>query len=292
MKKVIGVDLGGTFIKAGLVEFSGKLIRQAEVKTLVKEGPEKVIERVKAIVHELWLLAGGKIEAIGIGSPGPLDYFSGIILNPPNLPGWSNVPLRQIIRTHAHKRVFLDNDTNVALLGEVWLGVAQRKRKVIMLTLGTGIGGAILIDGQIYRGKNGGAGEIGHLIIDPLGPQCTCGQKGCLEVYSSGWAIQQKAKTDPKTVFDSIKNNDHYQVIVNRAALGLAQALISLENIFEPELIILGGKIAFAKDYLNLIQEKIGEISPRSVNLVRSSLGDWAGVLGAGKLALDQLEEI
>lgn len=252
MFRVIGIDLGASFLRGGIVSQKGEM----EVKIKEKTQKEDLTEQIIKVIRNL--LKSKEIEAIGLGVPGPLDFKKGLILNPPNLPKWHNLPLLRILKKEFKPPIFLDNDGNCALLGEKWQGVAKNLKNALMLTLGTGIGGGILIDGKVYRGKSGAGAELGHMIIDPQGPSCNCGQKGCLE------ALIQKDR----------ENETEY----------LSSALISLYNIFEPEAIILGGGWAERK----LLKKLERKIFPK-IRLVLAQLGQWSGVYGAAYGALECL---
>jgi glucokinase len=192
---VIGVDLGGTQVRAALVQ-DGKLLSRVGYLTEDEAGFEAVMRRIKDAISEAARLGGVPLErvaGIGIGAPGPLDSRTGILFAPPNLKGWHNVPLRQILYDEFSLPVFLGNDANLAGLGEHVYGAGRGVADMVYVTVSTGIGGGVIIGGRILEGVSGTAGEIGHMTIDIRGPRCNCGNTGCLEVLASGTAIARRA---------------------------------------------------------------------------------------------------
>ncbi len=192
---VIGVDLGGTQVRAALVR-DGKLLSRIGYLTQDEDGFEAVMRRIKDAIRDAARQGGASLEqvaAIGIGAPGPLDSRTGILFAPPNLKGWKNVPLRQILYDEFSLPVYLGNDANLAGLGEHTYGAGRGVPDMVYVTVSTGIGGGVLIGGRILEGVSGTAGEIGHMTIDIHGPRCNCGNTGCLEVLASGTAIARRA---------------------------------------------------------------------------------------------------
>lgn len=192
---VIGVDLGGTQIRAAVLE--GANIRgRAATLTGQDATPERVLPRIYATMQEALKLAGvtlDKIAGIGVAAPGPLDNREGVLYSPPNLPAWKAVPLRDILNQQFHCPVFLENDANAAALGEFFFGAGRGSRDMVYVTVSTGIGGGVIANGHILEGANGTAGELGHITIDWRGERCSCGSIGCLEALASGTAIARKA---------------------------------------------------------------------------------------------------
>lgn len=192
---VIGVDLGGTQVRAALVQ-DGKLLSRVGYLTEDEAGFESVMRRIKDAIREAARQGGAPLEqvaGIGIGAPGPLDSRTGILFAPPNLKGWHNVPLRQILYDEFSLPVFLGNDANLAGLGEHVYGAGRGVPDMVYVTVSTGIGGGVIIGGRVLEGVSGTAGEIGHMTIDIRGPRCNCGNTGCLEVLASGTAIARRA---------------------------------------------------------------------------------------------------
>lgn len=198
MRAIVGIDLGGTNIVAGCVAEDGSaIVGVRSVPTGAEAGPDAVIQRIIATAKESMAEAraagpGLELIGVGIGSPGPLDTRSGIVLLTPNL-GWVNMPLRARLQDGLGLRAALDNDANCAVLGEWWRGAARGTRNAVGITIGTGIGGGIIIDGRLYHGASDIAGEIGHMTIDANGRRCKCGNYGCVEAYASGPNIALRA---------------------------------------------------------------------------------------------------
>jgi glucokinase len=190
-KMIVGVDLGGSKINAILSDARGNISKQVLKDTLAKEGPDAVISRVIACIKQV--ASSTNIVGIGIGAAGACDVESGIITLSPNLPGWHNVQLRDIIQREYNIPVYLDNDANVAALGEYYFGGVTGVANLLYVCVGTGIGGGIIIDGQLYHGASGSAGEIGHMTIDINGTRCPCGNFGCWETLASGTALAREA---------------------------------------------------------------------------------------------------
>ncbi|MFC1727881.1 ROK family protein [Nanoarchaeota archaeon] len=286
-KYVIGVDVGGTKIRAGLFR-NDRLIKALQVKTLAKQGKNKVINKIINVVD---LISEGvskkQIKGIGVGMPGPLDSKKGIIHNPPNLPGWKNVPIKNILRKRTGLKVVVDNDANCLALG-----VSKTKKcdNLVCLTLGTGVGGGIMINNEIYTGK-GSAGELGHIIIKKEGLKCTCGNVGCLEEYVSARAIKRIAKqlklkvTDPLGVELLAKKNKEAKQVYEQIAIDLAAGIKTINHAFNPDTIALGGGIAKAEHLIKkqLIKELKKDKLMKSPKIIFVKDPN-AGVIGAASL--------
>ncbi len=193
-KYAIGVDLGGSSIKIGIVSETGKLINKISVKTEAEKGPKSVIEKIVHGIYDLTEKSKYKISGIGIGCPGVVTPGKGIVEKPPNLPGWDKVNIGKIISKEFKRQVFVDNDANAAAIGELTFGSGKKYKSFIMITLGTGVGGGIVIDKKIYHGDFGAAGEIGHISIDYNGPKCNCGSYGCIEAYAGKSLFKGKSQ--------------------------------------------------------------------------------------------------
>ena len=286
--------------------------------TLADEGPQAVINRVlSAIDHLLSLrnIESSKLDSISIAAAGVIDSDRGVITTSPNLPGWCDVPLRDIVREKHGVNTFLINDASAAALGEHHFGVGKGVDNLILLTLGTGIGGGIIINGELYTGLRGSAGEIGHMTIDVNGPKCNCGNIGCLETLASGTAVAEEAirrisqgeKSSLTEIVDGeIENITAEEVslaaqggdslaleVISKAATYLGIGLVNLVNIFNPEMIIVGGGMANMGDLLlnparQVVRERAFTLSAQAVRIVPAQLGDDAGVLGAAVFAFQQ----
>lgn len=292
MLNVLAVDLGGTKLASGIVSEEGDVseygVKFVEATRGSRYLTHLLSQEVFSKVQESQA-SSTSISAVGMGSPGPLDYESGIILEPANLP-WRHVPIRQILAELTQLPVFLDNDANCALLGEAWLGAAQGLRDVIMLTLGTGIGGALMQEGDIFHGELGSA-ELGHRVLFTSEQPCNMGHYGCLESLSSGTAIEREAKVRAKEVFERARAGDGEALaITQRAAAFLARGLSLLDEEYRPQLIVLGGGMSEAKEFRDLIFERIEDDRLRS-KVKLTELGEKAGLLGAGRLAFLGIEK-
>lgn len=312
-KIYIGVDMGGTNIKVGICDEAGKLLHTYEGPTGTEHGADEVLDRIAQYVRRIvddspydW----EQVAGIGAGIAGFLDIPTGFVKLSANL-GWRNVPVKQILEEKLGKTVTIDNDANVAALGEAWSGAGAGIPNVVCYTLGTGVGGGIIIGGKIYQGYNGMAGELGHLQIVPdlEAIVCGCGQSGCLETVSSATgiirmgndAIERGDKTSlsligepitAKDVFDAAKAGDEVALrIVNRAAYYLGRSMAMLAVIVNPQRFILGGGVSKAGEILfQPIRDNFRKYTPEAaqdgVEIVPAVLGNDAGVVGAAGLNL------
>jgi len=315
----IGVDLGGTKINTVLADQQGQVIARDYRETKAAEGPDAVIGRMIAAARQVMRTAAvdtAQIQAIGVGAPGPLDALRGTIVAPPNLPGWRDVPLKQIIQQTLGITTCLENDANAAALGEHRFGAGQGTRHMIYVTVSTGIGGGFILDGQLYRGATGAAAEIGHMTVLPYGPRCGCGNRGCLEALASGTAIAREgqelvrrgmpgriaelAHHDPhqvtaRLVAEAAEQGDaHAQDILSQALHYLGIGLASLVNLLNPELIIIGGGLTKLGPLLydtvrRVIDQRAFLENARAVRVMPPGLGDDVGSLGAVAVAMQNL---
>jgi len=314
MKKYrIGVDIGGTNIKIALVDFNGKIVYSNTTPTRAEMGYEAGINNIKQAIKELMAETKADektIEAIGFGLPGQIDYKSGIVKNLPNIPGWVNIPLAQIIEDEFKITTKLDNDVRCAALGELNFGAGKGCENLICITVGTGIGSGIVLNGKLVRGAANAAGEIGHIKMDMTGgPLCGCGDYGCFEAYASGPAIVTMAKeyiSGGKSAKYKEMANDGIitPYIVAQAALQgdavsiqifkqmgkiIGTGLTSVINLLNPEKIIIGGGVADAGDILlepirKTIADRAMPIQAQAVQIVPAQLANTAGVIGASLL--------
>ncbi len=316
----IGIDLGGSKILAAVVESQGKVLASDESATPVKRGRQAIIQSMLKSTRQALKQANmdiSEICAIGVGVAGISNPDTGILFTSPNLPPLRNVPLRDMMQKKLGKKVFLINDANAAALGELYFGAARGARNFIYVTLSTGIGGGIVIDGKIYTGTIGAAGEIGHMTIDDEGPLCNCGNRGCWETLASGTALakeaQQRIKRGAKTSILEYAGGDVGKVtaqVVHSAAKhgdSLAKELIAqtgyyvgvglanLINIFNPELIVIGGGLSNIGDMLLEPAFKVAggrayKETFQAVRFASAELGRNSGVLGAAAFALQEMK--
>jgi glucokinase len=311
---VIGMDLGGTYLRAALADQYGRVVLERRVETLAHEGREAVLERVVALLNEVKGEAGGRgVSAVGVGAPGPLDPDTGIVRRAPMLPGWEDVPLAGVIEERVGVAAVLGNDANVAALGELAYGAGMGAENLIYLTISTGIGGGFVAGGELLEGRRGAAGEVGHVVVEPGGPECSCGGRGHLEALASGTAIARQARealsSGEDTILGKLSGGDSGRVTAElaheaalagdplcRGLLGAAgrcvgHALVGLVHLFNPEVIVLGGGVTGAGElFWGPLRETLwGGLIPtfaEGLKLEKSALGDHAGLYGAAELAL------
>jgi glucokinase len=318
----LGIDLGGSKILTAVVDSRGEMLSSDESMTPATKGREAVIQSILDSVHSALKQAGvalSEICAVGVGAAGISDPEAGILFTSPNLPGLRDVPLRDIVQERLGKNVFLINDANAAALGEFYFGAARGARNFIYVTLSTGIGGGIVIDGKIYTGVIGVAGEVGHMTIDDKGPLCNCGNRGCWETLASGTALAKEAKHRIKggvrtSILDYAEGDIEKvtaQVIYSAAEQGdsLAKELIArtgyyvgvglanLINIFNPELIVIGGGLSNIGDMLlgpafKTAGERAYKEAFQAVHFAAAELGRNSGVLGAAAFALQEMRRL
>ncbi len=310
----VGIDVGGTNIKIGLFDSELKLICKTSITTDAEMGPEIVINNMAQTVEQLIAGAGLSLQdvvAIGIGTPGPAKYSEGIIIRSTNMPKFKNVPICRMLNEKLGAPIVFDNDANVACWGEYTVGAGKGVKDIVFFTLGTGIGGGIVSDGELVHGCDENAAELGHMIIYPDGRSCNCGQKGCVEAYGSAAstarrateALEAGAKSSLKKVLDEkgkITSKDIYEhlaagdelakEITDGTAKALAITCINMLHTTEPKRIIFtGGMIAAGDALLNRIKdffdEYIWTLKKESVEICFATLGEDTGIIGAASLA-------
>jgi len=317
---VLGIDIGGTNLVVGSVAEDGsRIVAAASEPTHAEAGAKDVLERLvtladRAIAATRQEVSGAEILGVGVGAPGPLDTKRGIVLLTPNL-GWVNLPLRQIIHDRLGLPAALDNDANCAVLGEWWVGAARGARHAIGITIGTGIGGGLILDGKLYHGASDVAGEIGHTTIDTEGRRCKCGNYGCLEAYASGPNIALRAveeieagavsqlptlvggdlsKITAQTVYQAAQDGDDLALeVVNDTARFLGVGIGNLLNVFNPEVVVVCGGVTAAGDHLFVplrreTARRAFKPAVAACRIVPGELARTAGVYGAAKAFLDQ----
>jgi glucokinase len=296
----IGIDLGGTFIKSAIVDSGGKLIKHFKIESGSNVSPRKVIEQIGKCILNLKKGFGKELLGIGIGAPGIVT--SGIAKYPPNFRNWKEVKLRDHFEKKFKMETVVDNDANCAGLAELRFGYGKKYRNFIFLTLGTGIGGAIIIDGRLYRGEQNGAGEFGMVTINFEGPECLGGNRGAIEAYLGRNYFLQNEKAQIKKLgnkidFDDIqkmaaKNNKTAKELFKKYGFYLGIGLANYFNLMDTRTAILGGGISNAyKYFVNECNKTIKERSLKTINedfrVLRSKINNDAGVLGAAALIFD-----
>ena len=318
---VVGVDMGGTKILSAVIDAEGNILGTAKVPTKADEAPSVVIDRIADAIQKAIGKSGvneASIEAIGIGAPGPLDPATGVVIFAPNL-GWRDIRLKDELETRVGIPTFVDNDVNVGTLGEHVFGAGQGVQNIVGIFVGTGIGGGIILQGELFHGASKTAGEIGHIIVKADGPKCGCGTRGCLEALASRTAMAkqfQKAikKKKQKSIVTELTNGDLRTIrsgvlakairandkltlkIFKKVTKYLGVGIGSIVNFLNPEMIILGGGVVEALDdtFLDNIRAAAKKYAlPNTldgVQIVRAELGDNSGILGAAALARQRSE--
>ena len=312
-KTVIGMDIGGTNLRGALVTPEGRILRQLKIASGAHDGIDAVVENIAKLVDEL---GEGGVSGVGIGIAGVIDSKSGVITQAPNIANVTNYPIRDnlVSKLGSGTKVIVENDANCAALGEWWIGAGKDAASIVMITLGTGVGGGIILDGKLWSGADGMGGEVGHMTVYPDGALCNCGNSGCLESYASATAVRRMvrealAAPDVKTVLrDTVPETDPDDIpeavmkaalegdaasidIWERFGVALGIGMASLVNILNVEMIVLGGGVAKAWDMF--IGPARAELKKRGLRapaervvIERAKLNGDEGILGAAYLAL------
>lgn len=317
MKYYVGIDLGGTNIVAGVVDEKYNIVAKASTKTNCPRPEKEIADDMAKMAIQAVENAGltmDQIEWIGVGTPGIANSETGIIEYSNNL-GFKNTPMVEYIRQTIDKPVFIENDANAAAYGEYVAGAAKGAKNAVCITLGTGVGGGIIIDGKIYSGSNFAGAEIGHTVIEVDGAQCSCGRKGCFEAYSSATGLirmtkeaiaensdgvmakmaEKNGKVTARTSFDSMREGDEAaKVIVDKYIKYLAAGITNTINIFQPDVLCIGGGVCNEGDALLLpvkaiVKEEVyTRNSEKNTEIVIAKLGNDAGIIGAAFLGLSK----
>lgn len=297
----VGIDIGGTKTVVAAVESSGQLRSRAEFATDSSRGfvacMAELIAKIRTVASEA-RMKGNEFCGIGIGCAGPVDLRCGTIHNPYTLPGWEDANLVASLRDAFHLPVRLENDADAAGVGEYRWGAGRGATPLVMVTLGTGIGGALLVDGEIYRGVNGEHPELGHLAVRPDGPDCYCGTRGCWESIASGTAIAAAGKrfgfADGRAVFAAASGDANAAAVVREAVEATASAVWTLVHTYFPQRIVLGGGMGVEhfERFAAVLRPRLSRATQlsknRPVEIVKAALGRDAGVVGAASLAFSK----
>jgi glucokinase len=308
---VIGVDLGGTNMRTALLSPDGLILDRHKVSTHAAEGWKQVVARLVENIVRYQKIAIGKglnVAAAGVGAPGVIQMESGIVVKSPNFPDWNNLPLKEVLEKALNVPVFIENDANAAALGERWLGAGRDINSMILLTLGTGVGGGIVLNKQIWQGADGMAGEIGHMTLIPDGRLCGCGNTGCLEMYASARGIVQSyreavnssgiamvAELSSEQIYQAARDGEKVACkVMKDMGRMLGIGIANLINIFNPQMIVLGGGVKDAWQlFINATQEEVMrrafKVPAERTKIVPSLLGDDAGMVGAAAVALQKI---
>ena len=311
---IIGVDFGATFIKVGLLDIRGHIIKKSDFSSKGYASRDKLIDRIVHEVNTIMAPAKSRVLGLGVGVPGPVDYKRGVIYNLTNVRGWRNVPLRDILKKKVGMPVFIDNDANAACAGEARWGAGKGYKDIVCITLGSGVGTAVILDGKIYRGRGYSAVEMGHICIDRNGPRCNCGANGCIETFLGNSYIVKAAIRDlkkgkrsvllkladgkysnitPKLIDQAAKMGDKFCIdIWKQAGENLGIGLTGIVNTFNPEIIIIGGGLSKAGELLfssvrETVKGRAMKVFTSDLRIKRARFIEDAGTFGAASLVLD-----
>jgi len=300
---VFAIDLGGTHLRVALVDDTGKILQHLKQETPKDESPDGILDALVSAKRQ-WDCNNQPVVAASIMVPGAVDSDKAVVVQAPNLPSLINFELKAELEKRLGWPVFLENDANAAAVGEMWLGAARGCHDVVSVTLGTGVGGGVILNGKLWRGSHGSAGEIGHTTVDPFsGLKCKCGNTGCLELFASATAIVRMARelgmTAPtaEEVYEAGRNGDAQALSVfKRFGMYLGIGLANLINFIDPQVIVItGGAVngwdLFADEMYRQVGERAFRATAQQVKIARSECGDNAGLLGAVKIALQDLQD-
>jgi len=304
---VFAVDLGGTHLRVALVDDTGRIPSQHKQDTPKGDSAEDIVDALVQVA-ERWGCSELPVVATSIMVPGAVDCAKAVVVQAPNLPSLVNFPLKSQLQKRLGWPVYLENDANAAVVGEMWQGAARGCRDVVSVTLGTGVGGGVILDGKLWRGSHGSGGEIGHTTVDPFsGLKCKCGNTGCLELFASATAIvrmtrealssfpETSLKSDELTaekVYDAGKQGDELALVVfKRFGMYLGIGLANLINLIDPQIIVITGGVVngwdlFAEEMYRQVGERAFRTTAQQVKIAKAECGDNAGLLGAARLAL------
>ena len=308
---VFAADLGGTHLRVALVDETGRILEQLKQETPKGDSGMLIVDALVGAA-EKWHSETSPVAAASIMVPGAVDSAKAVVVQAPNLPSLINFELKAALEERLGWPVFLENDANAAAVGEMWLGAARGCHDVVSVTLGTGVGGGVIIDGKLWRGAHGSAGEIGHTAVDPFsGVKCKCGNTGCLEMFASATAIvrmtreqlpsfpQSKlndAALTAEKVYEAGRAGDELALsIFKRFGMYLGIGLANLINLIDPQIIVIAGGAVngwdlFAEEMYRQVEERAFRTTAQQVKIARAECGDNAGLLGAARLGFTGLQ--
>ena len=315
---VLGVDFGGTTIKVGLVDASGRVVRRRTVTSLEAGTPRRFVETVSAVADALVRSVGAArsaLRGVGIGAPGVVDARRGIVRALVNIHGWHDVPLARRFEQHLRRPCLIENDANLFALGEWRFGAGRGSRQLVGLTLGTGVGGGLVFDGCVYRGTSGAAGELGHMAITRSGRRCGCGRQGCLEAHIGTAAVlsygrralrqgaeplgrlvrEAQGRLSPALISQAARQGDRYaRHIWHIVGEALGAGLANVINLLNPDRIVIGGGVSkawslFHPSLIATVRSQAMKIPARAVSIRPAQLGDRAGIVGAAVLVWSEI---
>jgi glucokinase len=312
---VVGLDLGGTKILSVCLDTSLTVVGRDYRETKADDGPDAVISRM--VDSALAAAEGRELHAIGVSAPGPLDLNRGIVTKAPNLPGWVDIPLQDRIREIAGVPAWIENDANAGALAEHRVGAGRGSRHMVLVAVGTGVGGGLVLEGRLYHGASGGAGEVGHMVVDPDGEICGCGRPGCLEAVASGRALERAAaeiaSAEPDGLVARLARDEGEEPdgrildlaasqgdgaateALTRAGAFLGAGLTNLVNVLNPDVIVIGGSVRNSDLYVRTAVEAMQRDAfaqhAADVRVVLAELGDDAPAIGAALIAIEHLKD-
>ncbi len=298
----IGVDLGGTNLRVAAIDASGQVLDRVSVPAVYTAGPEQVVTGIVQVINKICSRVGASgLRGVGIGVPGFIDIDTGVVVGAANLPGFEGFPIRDEIQKVLGTTIILENDANAAALGEMWMGAGKNVKDLILITLGTGIGGGIVVDGKVLHGFLGMAGEIGHMTVFPDGNPCGCGNCGCLEKHASATAIAAMGRmmhfgndVTAEGVYDlAVEGNERAQRVFESVGRALGIALANLINLFNCPLYLLsGGPLPawdmFAPHMFAEITKRSFTFGRKGTRIEKALLGSDAGLFGAAYLPFER----
>jgi glucokinase len=309
---VIGIDIGGTNIVVAAVSAEGDLLARTSAPTMPKWGPDDGVRRIVAMIREVQRAAGdGDLAGVGIGCTGPVNRLTGTIHNPYTLPTWDNFPLTSRLADVLQVPVVIENDAHAGALGEHWRGAGRGTRHLIYVTVGTGVGGGLILNGMLYTGATGTAGEIGHHSVNMNGPECYCGGRGCVEQYAAAPALTRSARDrmsssdtlmalvdgdpgriNPKVLAEAARSGDPVaRAVIDEGAIALAIGIANLAYILVPDIIVMGGGVMRSFDLFRpIIDDTLDRLNfpLGDLRVLRAALDTDAGVIGAARAVLDR----
>lgn len=306
-KVVIGIDLGGTFVRAGVFDHRGSLLVVRETPIEAARGPELGLGKIQELIEQVLAESGAKqLAGIGIGATGPVDPIQGTINNPFTLPTWENVPIIERMQKTFQVPVTLENDADVAALGEYWQGAGRTAKRLYAVTVGTGIGTSLILNGEIYRGLDGSHPEGGHMVLDPSGPLCYCNAQGCWESLCSGPALERQAREANLTgsrlltlangereqitarlVFEAARGKDPIALeIVEKASHYFSLGILNIAILFVPDVIVLSGGVMRSSEFFlpplqQTLQTHTNMVPADRIKVLPAQLGYYAGLYGS-----------
>jgi glucokinase len=314
---IVGVDFGATFIKVGLLDTKGHMIKKSFFSSKGHASRDKLIDRIALEINTIISAKKNRVLGLGMGVPGPVDYKKGIVYNLTNVKGWKKVPIKAILGKYTGLPVFVDNDANAACAGEAKWGAAKGYKDIVCITLGSGVGTAVIIDGRIYRGRGYSAAEMGHICIDRNGPKCNCGSYGCIETFLGNSyivkdvveSLKQGKKSillklaggkysniTPKLMDKAAKMGDKFCIgIWKRAGENLGIGLAGIVNTFNPEVIVIGGGLSKAGKLLfgsvtDTVKHRAMKVFTSDLKIKRARFLEDAGTFGAAALVVLSLQ--